>query len=76
MPFILPDKIYNIITWLLAIVIPAFGTLFSVVANELGFAHTESVLVILFAVATFLGVVLGISNAGYSASGNSTKNTP
>lgn len=67
-PFTLPNKVYDTIKWLLIIVVPAFGTFYGILADELGLGHTESVLKILFAFAAFLGIVLGISNAAYNNS--------
>lgn len=65
-PFTLPDKVYAVIKWLLAIVVPAFGTLYSIFAGELGLGHTETVLKLLFATATFFGIILGISQVAYN----------
>lgn len=74
MPFTLPGKVYDILKWLLVIVVPAFGTLYAVFADELGLDHTETVLKLLFATATFLGVILGISTVSYNKTDRN--NTP
>lgn len=76
MPFVLPDKVYAVIKWLLAIVVPAFGTLYSVFADSLGLGATETVLKLLFATATFFGIILGISQVGYNQSEKSKDYTP
>lgn len=68
MPVKLPDAAYNWIKWLLIIVVPAFGTLYSQVADPLGLGGVETVLRVLFAVAAFLGLILGVSTVQYNNS--------
>lgn len=60
---VLPQKIYETLRWLLWIVIPAGLTLFAVIAGATGIpAETQAtVSLITTAIATFFGVILGIS---------------
>lgn len=60
---VLPQAIYETLRWILWIVIPAGLTLFAVIAGATGIsAETQAtVSLITTSVATFLGVVLGIS---------------
>lgn len=68
MPVKLPDAAYNWIKWLLIIVVPAFGTLYSQIADPLGLGGVETVLRVLFAVAAFFGLILGVSTVQYNNS--------
>ena len=62
----LPDKLYNILKWLLMIVVPAFITLFSFLASAWNWdIPTEAITGTITAVATFIGVIVGISNYNY-----------
>lgn len=60
--FILPDKLYNLIKWFVQIVVPAFSTLYFTLGNQFGWTNVEAVIGTCAAVATFLGVILGLSN--------------
>ena len=63
---IIPDKIYQIFKWLLIIVVPAFITLFSFLASTWKWdIPTEAITGTITAVATFIGVIIGISNYNY-----------
>jgi hypothetical protein len=68
-PFLLGDKMYNFVKKLVQVIIPAGGALYFALSKIWGFPHGEDVVGSLMAVATFLGVVLGISSAQYTASG-------
>ena len=63
----LPDKLYNILKWLCAIVSPAICTLL-VTLNSLWNWNLpiESIVGTITALTTFVGVVLGISCATYN----------
>lgn len=58
------DKIYNILKWGLMIFIPAVTTLIGTLGQIYGF-DTETIILTITAVATFLGVITGISNYNY-----------
>lgn len=59
------NKVYDILKWIAMYVIPAIGTLYFALAGIWGFPYGEEIVGTLTAVDTFLGVVLGISNAQY-----------
>lgn len=62
----LPDKVYEFIKWLLVIVIPAFLTLFSALQAAWQWnIPSEAIIITITAIATFLGVILGISTVNY-----------
>ena len=62
----LPNKLYDVLKWLLMIVIPAFITLFSFLAQAWSWdIPTEAITGTITAVATFIGVCIGISSLNY-----------
>lgn len=62
----IPDKIYNVIKWILIIIVPAFITLFSFLAQAWSWnIPVEAIVGTISAVATFIGVCVGISNHNY-----------
>ena len=63
---IIPDKWYQFFKWLLLIVVPAFITLFSFLAQAWAWdVPTEAITGTITAIATFIGICLGISNHNY-----------
>ena len=58
------DKIYNILKWLIIIVIPAATTLIGALGQIYNF-DTEKIILTITAITTFLGVITGISNYNY-----------
>jgi len=63
---IIPSKLYEILKWLLLIVTPAFITLFSFMASAWHWdIPVEAITGTITAIATFIGVCIGISNHYY-----------
>ena len=62
---ILPQRAYEIIRWIVIIVIPAAITLYGVIGNVLDIPYTEVILTIAGAVDVFLGTIFGISKVNY-----------
>ena len=60
----LSDSTYNILKWILMIVVPALITLISSLGTIYGW-DTSTITLTIAAIATFLGVITGISNANY-----------
>ena len=60
----LSDNAYNILKWALMIVVPALITLISSLGTIYGW-DTSTITLTIAAIATFLGVITGISNANY-----------
>ena len=59
------NKTYDILKWIVLIVLPAFAVLAGVVGNELNWVHTDTFVTILNAFTAFLGVSLGFSNKSF-----------
>ena len=60
----LNDKLYNILKWSLIIFIPALLTLIGTLGHIYNF-DTETIVLTISAISTFLGVITGISNYNY-----------
>lgn len=63
-PF-LPQKAYEIIRWVVSVVIPALITLYGTIAIVCHLPYTEVVLTIAGATETFLGTIFGINKIAY-----------
>ena len=61
----LNDKLYDILKWLVIIVLPACATLYAALASVWGWPFSEQITTTITAVDTFLGAVLCISSASY-----------
>ena len=64
---ILNQKVYEILRWIVIIVIPASITLYGVIGNTCHIPYTDVVLTIAGAVDVFLGSIFGISKLTYDA---------
>lgn len=62
----LSNKMYDLLKWVAMVVLPALGTLYFTLAGIWGFPYGEEIVGTIVAIDTFLGVLLGISNAQYN----------
>lgn len=62
---ILPDKVYNILKWLLITFTPALIVLISTLGVIYNF-DTEVITLTIGAIATFIATIIGISNYNYN----------
>lgn len=60
------NKVYDVLKYIVLIVLPATATLYTVLAGIWGFPFADAVSQTLAAIATFLGVLLGISTVNYN----------
>lgn len=67
MNFKMENRTYDLLCWIARIVIPAVGTLYFALAKIWGFPYAAEIVGTLTAIDTFLGVILGISDAHYDA---------
>ncbi|EMF0042524.1 phage holin [Enterococcus hirae] len=58
---ILPDKYYQIIKWTVLIVLPALSALVATLGKAYGWNDTDMTVLTINAIATFLGVITGVS---------------
>lgn len=68
----IPDKLYDILKWVVIIVLPAIATLYAALSAVWVWPYSDQVVTTITAADTFLGAVLCISTATYNkeASGN------
>ena len=59
------NKTYDVLKWTAMYLLPALGTLYFALAGIWGLPYGEAIVGTITAVDTFLGVILGISNAQY-----------
>ena len=69
---IFPDKVYNILKWISVIVLPALATLYGVIGKACDIPQTDTVVIIISAVATFIGTLIGVSTVSYNKGDNKT----
>ena len=63
--FLLLSKTTETMKWIALVLLPALGTLYFGLAQIWGFPYGEQIVGTITVVDTFLGVILGISNAQY-----------
>lgn len=62
----LPDKAYNVLKWVLCIVVDALILLITTLQKAWGWnIPIDAIVITISAISTFLGVILGISNHCY-----------
>ena len=67
----IPDKLYEILKWVLMIVVPAFITLLTALTKAWSWdIPLEAITITITSIAAFLGVCVGISTANYRRDGN------
>lgn len=67
MQFKMSNQTYDLLCWIARIVLPAIGTLYFALAKIWGFPYAAEIVGTITAIDTFLGVILGISDAKYDA---------
>ena len=64
------NKVYDVLKWIVMIVLPACATLYSALAAIWGLPYGEQIVGTITAVAAFLGTVLMISSVQYKKNSN------
>lgn len=59
------NKVYDLLKWIAMYLLPSLGTLYFALAGIWGLPYGEEIVGTITAIDTFLGVILGISNAQY-----------
>ena len=60
------NKLYDVLKWIVMVVLPACATLYAALSGIWGLPYAEQVPATITAIDTFLGVVLMISAAQYN----------
>lgn len=66
----LNSKTYDLIKWIVQVVMPALIVAIGTIGGAVQWEHTEMTMTILGAVTTFLGASLGLSSANYYKGGD------
>ena len=61
----LSNRLYDILKWIVMVVIPALTTFYAVLDNVFGWGYAEIVTTISAALCTCIGAIVGISTAQY-----------
>lgn len=69
------NKVYDFLKWVAMYLLPALGTLYFALAGIWEFPYGEEVVGTITAIDTFLGVILGISNAQYKKKVDANEDT-
>ena len=64
------NKFYDILKWIVIVVLPACATLYVLLANTWGFPYADEISATITGVTTFLGVILGVSSVKYNKAQN------
>ena len=61
----LPDKVYDVLKWLVCILLPAIGTFYVAMAGTWGLPYADEICKTTQAVALFIGALIGVSSVQY-----------
>lgn len=65
----LSNKVYDVLKWIAALLLPALATLWLTLSSIWGLPYGEEIGLTISAVDLFLGAILGISSANYKREG-------
>ena len=65
MKFEMSNKVYDVLKWLVLIVLPACSGLYAALAGGWGWGYVEQLTTTISAVALFIGALIGVSSANY-----------
>ena len=61
----IPDKLYNILKWVVVIFLPALATAYWGLSGLWNFPYVEQIVGTISVIETFLGAIIGISTHAY-----------
>ena len=61
----LPDKVYDVLKWVITLVLPATATFFDAIGPHFGLVWADDVSFVLVALATFLGAIFMSSSIAH-----------
>lgn len=70
MDYLLSDSVYRVLKWVGLIVLPALATLLGAVGTAWGWPHLTAIVSTITAVSTFVGALIGVSNASAKSPAN------
>lgn len=60
------NKVYDVLTWIASVVLPAIGVLYGSLADAWGLPYRDQIVVTIMAIDTFLGAILKYSSIQYN----------
>ena len=69
-PFVIPDKVYDVLKWVVIIVLPAVRMFYEDLADNWGWAYTEQIGKTIGSFTVFLAAIICISTVGYNRGKN------
>ena len=60
------NKLYDILKWISILFLPAFAVLIGTIGQAINFEYTEIAVIIINAIAVFLGAIIGVSSKNYN----------
>lgn len=69
----MPNKVYDVMKWVVTLVLPALAALYAALSGIWGFPYGEQIVGTIAAVDTFLGAVLQISSIQYKKNNTITE---
>jgi hypothetical protein len=66
--YLISNKVYNILKWVVMIFLPAFATLYITLAQVWDFPNPDDVVTTCAALATFLGILIGVGTRSWNNS--------
>lgn len=71
----IPNKVYDILKWIVIVFLPALNTLIFALGNVLQF-ETSVICGVISAVTVFLGALIGVSSVKYTKNNKTEANDP
>lgn len=68
MKFEMNNKVYDVLKWLVVVVLPACSVLYAGLAKAWGFGYVTEVVTTITAIELFIGSLIGVSTASYNKS--------
>lgn len=66
----LNDKVYDVLKWVVMVVLPAAATFYVAMSKAWGWPYATEIVSTIAAVETLLGALIGVSTAQYNADKN------
>lgn len=66
----LPDKLYDVLSWIALVALDAVGLLYKALASAWHLPYADEIVVTCMAVSTFIGTLIGVSKIQYKNSVN------
>ena len=62
----LPNNVYDILKWVALLFLPALAAFVGTVGQAVNFEHTGMIVIVINALAVFIGAIIGVSTKKYN----------